>query len=130
MCYYATMVRLIDRAAAVLVGLFGVAHVFVGRQAFFEPTERGVWFLSAGFLLITAALTNYARARLQIVPTGVALAALGGSLSILVCGALLGLASADLLNQPQSLLLLALGALLTLTSAVDLLRRTNVSRFR
>ncbi len=105
------MLRHLDRAAGVLVVLIGLVHLGVGRAAFTHPTERGVWFVSAGFLLVTTGLANIAASRgasrLQ------SAAAASGSGAILILGALIAAADRDLLFAPQTLVLLALGAFLT-----------------
>jgi hypothetical protein len=91
----------VDRIAAVLVALLGGLHLAVGAHAFAAPTQRGVWFLSAGFLLITTGLGNLACSKgaspLQ------SLAAASGSLAILILGGLLGAADRHLLLAPRPL---------------------------
>ena len=103
--------RFTDKFAAWVVCVLGVAHLAVGYAVFIEPNERRIWFASAGFLLIVTGLANLGahggRTRMQ------SIAAAAGSLSILVIGALLALADPDLLIQPQTLTLLALGLFLT-----------------
>ncbi|WP_425988103.1 hypothetical protein [Brevundimonas sp. TWP2-3-2] len=116
------MVRIIDQIAAVLVALFGVAHLAVGHQAFVSPTERGVWFLSAGFLLVVTALANLARARASSRTRLQSLTALSGSVAILVSGALIAASRPDLLFAPESIALISLGILLAGFSLRDLLR--------
>jgi len=116
------MLRIVDQVAAVLVALFGAAHLAAGYGAFVSPTERGVWFLSAGFLLVVTGLANLARARAAIRNRLQSLAALGGSLAILISGALIAASSPALLFAPQSIALIALGFLLTVFSLRDLLR--------
>lgn len=116
------MIRRLDQIAAVLVSLIGLVHLVVGREAFFNPTERGVWFASAGFLLVTTGLANLACAegrstRLQ------ALTALSGSLAILASGGMLAVADPDLLFAPQTLVLVGVGVLLALLRLRDLSRR-------
>src|SRR5687768_17401253 len=105
------MVRRIDRIAAALVFLFGLLHLAVGYRAFIDPTEPRIWFAAGGFLLVTTGLANLAasgtRSRLQ------SAAAASGSLAILVLGGLLARGELALLLEPQSLLLLAIGVLLT-----------------
>ena len=103
--------RLVDKAAAWLVGLLGLAHLAAGYLAFVEPTERRIWFMSAGFLLILTGLANLA-AQAQATRMNSLAGAFGGA-SILVIGALLALANPAAMAQPQSLLLLALGVVLT-----------------
>ena len=110
--------RLADKVAAWLVCILGVAHLAVGYAVFIEPNDRRIWFASAGFLLIVTGLANLGAQggarRMQ------SLAAAVGSLSILVIGALLAAADPDLLTQPQTLTLLALGLLLTLNRVREL----------
>ncbi|MCA1653598.1 MAG: hypothetical protein ABR588_10730 [Sphingomicrobium sp.] len=117
--------RLVDRLASWLVCLLGLAHLLVGHAAFTAPTERRIWFASAGFLLVVTGLANLATSRSV---TGIQIcAALTGSLSILVLGALLARASPDLLTQPQTIILLGLGLILTIQRARELvaLRRPH-----
>lgn len=110
--------RYLERIAGWLVTLFGAAHLLVGRAAFIDPTERRVWFASAGFLLIVAGLANLAaeegRSRMA------AAAGLAGGLSILAIGGLLLAADGGLAMQPQTWLLLALGLLLSVARLRDL----------
>jgi peptidoglycan/LPS O-acetylase OafA/YrhL len=112
-------VRFADKIAAWLVSILGIAHLAVGHAVFIDPTERRIWFASAGFLLIVTGLANLgaqdAKSRIQ------SLAAAVGSVSIMVLGALLARADPDLLMQPQTLTLLALGALLTICRTRDLI---------
>jgi hypothetical protein len=54
------------------------------------------------------------------------LAAAAGSLSILVIGALIAFADPDLLAQPQTLTLLALGLLLTVNRLREMVTRSAV----
>ncbi|MFN2472762.1 MAG: hypothetical protein ABR588_02405 [Sphingomicrobium sp.] len=116
--------RLADRIAAWLVCIFGVAHVAVGHTVFTEPNERRIWFASAGFLLIVTGLANLgaqgSRTRMQ------SLAAAVGNLWILVIGALLGFADRHLLAQPQTLILIALGLLLTVNRARELVSPNRI----
>lgn len=112
------MPRTLDRIAAMLVLLLGVAHLLVGHAAFLTPTEPRIWFASAGFLLIVTGLANLA-ARASPTRTAVA-AALVGDLSILMIGALLIRASPELGAQPQTLVLLALGTVLTVQRGREL----------
>jgi sulfite exporter TauE/SafE len=113
-------VRTADKFAAWLVCLLGIAHLAVGHAVFIEPTERRIWFASAGFLLIVTGLANLGaqggRNRIQ------SLAAAVGNLSIVVLGALLARADPNLLMQPQTLTLLALGILLTICRLRDFRR--------
>src|SRR3954463_1504635 len=104
--------RFLDKACAWLVAIIGVVHLAVGRAVFTAPTTQRIWFASAGFLLIVTGLANLAahgsRDRIQNV------AALAGSASILILGALIARSDPHVLRQPQTLVLLALGAFLTL----------------
>lgn len=114
------MFRRFDQSAAVLVGLIGLTHLAVGHRAFTSPTESRVWFVSAGFLLVTTGLANSActngrPTRLQ------SLTAASGALAILVLGALIAAADRDLLFAPQTLVLLALGLFLAVRRLGDLL---------
>jgi len=105
------MIRRIDRIAAGLVLLFGLLHLAIGHKAFVSPTEAGIWFASGGFLLVTTGLANLAaagaRSRLQ------SAAAASGNAAILIIGALLARGKLALLLEPQTILLLAIGLLLT-----------------
>lgn len=118
--------RFADKIAAWLVCLLGAAHLAVDHAVFTEPNERRVWFASAGFLLIVTGLANLAAqggaTRMQ------SLAAAAGSSSILVIGALLALADPDLLTQPQTLTLLALGLILTFCRLRELTTRSLAGR--
>ena len=113
--------RSADKVAAWLVCILGIAHLAVGHAVFIEPTERRIWFASAGFLLIVTGLANLGaqggERRVQ------SLAAAVGSLSIVVLGALLARADPNLLTQPQTLTLLALGVVLTAFRLRDLTAR-------
>ena len=115
------MIRRIDRIAGTLLVLFGLLQLAVGYRAFTEPTEARIWFAAGGFLLVTAGLANLAaaeaRSRLQ------SAAAASGSLAILVLGALLARGELALLLEPQSLLLLAIGLLLTALRLTEIFRR-------
>lgn len=105
------MLRRIDRIASALVVLFGLLHLTVGYRAFTDPTEPRIWFAAGGFLLVTAGLANFAASgagsRLQ------SAAAASGSIALLVLGALLARGELALLLEPQAILLLAIGLLLT-----------------
>jgi hypothetical protein len=102
----------LDRLCGWLVAMFGAVHLFVGRASFTAPTTQRIWFASAGFLLIVTGLANVAAqgsgSRMQT------LAGLAGSISILILGALIAKADPHLLREPQTLVLLALGAFLTI----------------
>ena len=115
------MKRRIDRIAAGLVFLFGLLHLAIGYKAFTDPTEPRIWFAAGGFLLVTAGLANLAAAgagsRLQ------SAAAASGSIAILVLGALLARGRMALLLEPQTILLLAIGVLLTAFRLREILRR-------
>jgi uncharacterized membrane protein YecN with MAPEG domain len=115
--------RLADKVAAWLVCILGFAHLAVGHAVFVEPNERRIWFASAGFLLIVTGLANLGAQggarRMQ------SLAAAAGSVSILVIGALLAASDPDLLTQPQTLTLLALGLLLTVNRLRELVTPTD-----
>lgn len=103
--------RFVDKAAAWLVCLLGVAHLAVGHAVFVEPTDRRVWFMSAGLLLVMIGLANLA-AQAHATRMNSLTGAVGG-ISILTVGTLLALANASILAQPQTLVLLALGSVLT-----------------
>jgi len=115
--------RFADKVAAWLVCILGAAHLAVGHAVFTDPNERRIWFASAGFLLIVTGLANVGAqsggTRMQ------SLAAAAGNLSILVIGALLALADRELLTQPQTLTLLALGLFLTVNRLRELLTSTD-----
>ena len=118
------MLRRLDQAAAVIVALIGLLHLAVGREAFLSPSERGVWFLSAGFLLFTTGLANLACAGVR--PTRLqSLAAASGALAILVSGGLLAAGDRALLLSPQTLVLLGLGVFLSLRRLGELLGRSR-----
>lgn len=106
-----TLMRYLDIGSAWLVCIIGVLHLAVGYAAFTAPTEGAIWFESAGFMLVVTGLANVAAhrgaGRMQHV------AGLAGSGSILVLGGLIARTDKDLLTQPQTLTLLALGAILT-----------------
>lgn len=102
--------RFVDKAAAWLVGLLGVVHLAVGYSVFIEPTERRVWFMSAGLLLVMTGLTNLA-AQAHATRMNSLTGAVGG-VSILVIGSLLALADPNILAEPQTFILFALGLVL------------------
>src|SRR4051812_15667633 len=102
----------LDLVSAWLVALLGILHLAVGRAVFTAPTTPRIWFASAGFLLIVTGLANVAaHGKADRSQNG---AALAGSASILVLGLLIARSDPDLLRQPQTLVLLALGAFLTI----------------
>jgi uncharacterized membrane protein HdeD (DUF308 family) len=102
----------LDLVCAWLVALLGLLHLAVGRAVFTAPTTGRIWFASAGFLLIVTGLANVAaHGKADRAQNG---AALAGSVSILVLGGLIARSDPALLRQPQTLVLLALGAFLTL----------------
>jgi hypothetical protein len=113
----------IARSAAMLVLLFGVAHVAVGHRVFLAPTERGVWFLSAGLLLIVIGLSNLAVAGRAAASRLAVATALFGNLSILLVGSLLIVATPDSMAAPQAIALLVLSLLLAAACAGQLLGR-------
>ena len=110
--------RFADKLAAWLVCILGAVHLVVGHAVFTDPNERRIWFASAGFLLIVTGLANVGAqsggTRMQ------SLAAAVGNLSILVIGVLLALADRELLTQPQTLTLLALGLFLSVNRLREL----------
>ena len=114
--------RFADKVAAWLVCILGAVHLAVGRAVFTDPNERRIWFASAGFLLIVTGLANVGAqsggTRMQSV------AAIVGNLSILAIGFLLALADRELLTQPQTLTLLALGLFLTVNRLRELVPST------
>lgn len=113
----------IVRIAATLVLLFGMAHLAVGHRVFLAPTERGVWFLSAGLLLILIGLSNLAVAGRAAASRLAVATALFGSLSILLVGSLLVVAAPDSMASPQAVALLILGLVLAIACAGQLLGR-------
>lgn len=117
--------RFVDKASAWLVCLLGVVHLAVGYSVFVEPTERRVWFMSAGFLLTVTGLANLA-AQAHVTRMS-SLTAAVGSASILAIGILLALANSDILAQPQTLILLALGLVLAARRLRELRVRTERS---
>jgi uncharacterized membrane protein YecN with MAPEG domain len=112
------IMRFVDKAAAWLVCLFGIAHLAVGYTVFVEPTERRVWFTSAGFLLVLTGLANLAAKAPATRMSN--LTAMVGNGSILVIGALLTVSNSNILAQPQTLVLLVLGLILTVQRLRDL----------
>jgi hypothetical protein len=117
--------RFIDKASAWLVCLLGLAHLVVGRAVFIEPTERRVWFISAGLLLIVIGLVNLT-AQAHATRMNSLTGAVGGG-SILLVGILLALANASIVAQPQTLILLGLGLVLTFRRLQEL--STTTARF-
>ena len=102
----------LDLVCAWLVALLGVLHLFVGRAVFMAPTTERIWFASAGFLLIVTGLANVAaHGKADRAANG---AALAGNVSILLLGLLIARSDPDLLRQPQTLVLLALGGFLAI----------------
>ncbi len=103
--------RYVDKASAWLVCIIGALHLSVGHAAFTAPSEPRIWFASAGFLLVVTGLANIAAqggtGKMQHA------AALAGSSSILILGTLIAMSDRNLLTQPQTLVLLALGLILT-----------------
>jgi uncharacterized membrane protein YecN with MAPEG domain len=102
--------RFATKAAAILICLLGLVHLGFGFNAFVQPTEPRIWFASAGFLLIVTGLCNLAAERTA--DRLIAVAALTGNASILILGSLFAVATPDVLAEPQSLLLIALGLFL------------------
>jgi hypothetical protein len=115
------LLRRLDRLAALLVALFGLLHLFVGRAVFTDPTNPRIWFAAGGFLLVTTGLANLAASgypnRLA------AAAALSGNLALLILGALIAKGDPDLLREPQTIALLAIGGFLALRRAREMMRR-------
>ena len=105
------MLRRIDQIASGLVFLIGLLHLALGHAVFTNPTPGRIWFAAGGFLLITTGLANMA-ASVAKSPLCSAAAA-SGSIAILIIGALLARGDPHLLLQPQTILLLAIGVLLT-----------------
>ena len=121
-----TAIRFLDKACAVLVAILGVVHLAVGRAAFTAPNPQRIWFASAGFLLIVTGLANLAaQGKVERAQTG---AALAGSASILILGALIARSDPHLLWQPQTLVLLFLGAVLTTRRLQALADRAGARR--
>ena len=119
------MARIIDQIAAGFVILLGFVHLAVGHQSFANPTERGVWFLSAGFLLILIGLTNLTRARAAVRSGLQSLAALVGALFILImAGLMIAASDPGMLFEPATLALVGVGLMLAGFSLRDLLRRS------
>ena len=111
----------LDRLAAMLVVLFGLLHLFVGRAVFTGPTNPRIWFAAGGFLLVTTGLANLAAgtrpARLA------SAAALSGNLALLILGALIAKGDPGLLRETQTIALLAIGAFLSLMRVREIVRR-------
>jgi hypothetical protein len=102
------MLKWIDLASGLTLLAIGALHVAAGAGVFAEPTARGVWFVSAGFLGIAAGLANLSRAAAQKPDWLQCLAALSGAAGILTMGALLTAAGAFRLPEmPGTLVLLA-----------------------
>lgn len=118
-----TLMRFVDKAAAWLVFLLGILHLAVGYAVFIQPTERRVWFMSAGLLLVMIGLANLA-AQAHSTRMNSLTGAVGGA-SILMVGTLLGFAHAGTLAQPQTLVLLALGIVLTARRLRELSAKTE-----
>jgi len=112
--------RLIDQIAAITVVLVGALHLVVGAGVLTRPTERGVWFFSAGLLGVTAGLANLARAGLRQPSALVTLAALSGSLSLAVIGLLLAAAMGSAFLTGPSIVVLCLALLLAAFGMRDL----------
>lgn len=112
----------VDRIAAVLVTVLGVAHLAVGHAVFFAPTERRVWFMSAGLLAVLIGLVNLACAGRSAVSRTAIAAALFGALSILLIGALLTVATPGSTTSPQAIALLGFGVVLAFARGAQLLR--------
>jgi hypothetical protein len=116
------MLKRLDQAAAVIVSLVGLVHLLVGREAFLTPSERGVWFVSAGFLMLTTGLANLSCASVR--PTRLqSLTGMSGALAVLILGGLLAVADPRLLLAPQTLVVFALGGFLSLRRLGELSRR-------
>lgn len=117
------LLRRLDRLAALLVVLFGLLHLFVGRAVLADPTNPRIWFAAGGFLLVTTGLANFAAAA-EARPSRLAsAAALSGNFALLILGALIAKGDPALLREPQTLALLAIGAFLTLMRVRELMRR-------
>lgn len=120
------MIRRINQIAGGLVCLFGLLHLAVGHAAFTSPTEARIWFASAGFLLLTTGLANIAAgaadSRLQ------SAAAASGSIAILIIGALLARGKPELLIEPQTILLLTLGVMLSSFRLGEIFSLTRIGR--
>lgn len=105
------MIRRLNQIAGAVVCLIGMLHLAFGHAAFSNPTEASIWFASAGFLLLTTGLANIAAgeadSRLQ------SAAGASGSIAILIIGALLARGNPELLMEPQAILLMIVGAMLT-----------------
>ena len=115
------LLRRLDRLAAILVALFGLLHLYVGRAVFTDPTNPRIWFAAGGFLLVTTGLANLAA---SAHPTRLAGAsALSGNLALLILGALVARGDPELLREPQTLALLAIGAFLGAMRAREMIRR-------
>ena len=115
--------RWFDRVTAALILLVGAAHLAASAPVFSAPSERGVWFLSAGLFGLTAGLANLARAQAGAPSRLLSAASLSGSLGLLLMGGLLFAAGGDL--GPQAAVVLVVGAVAALFGAVDLLRRRS-----
>ena len=115
------LLRRVDRVAAILVALFGLLHLYIGRAVFTDPTNPRIWFAAGGFLLVTTGLANLAASAR---PTRLAAAAaLSGNLALLMLGALLAKGDPDLLREPQTIALLAIGAFLSVMRVREMGRR-------
>ena len=115
------MLRRLDQAAALVVALVGLIHLAVGREAFLSPSERGVWFVSAGFLMLTTGLANLACAGAR--PSRLhSLAAASGALAVLILGGLLAAADRQLLLAPQTLVVFVLAGFLSVRRLGEIVR--------
>jgi hypothetical protein len=115
------LIRRLDRLAALLVALFGLLHLFVGRAVLADPTNPRIWFAAGGFLLVTTGLANLAASYRPGRLAGAA--ALSGNLALLILGALIAKGDPGLLREPQTIALLAIGAFLSLMRAREMALR-------
>lgn len=116
------MLKRLDQVAALILLGVGVLHSAVGADVFVAPTERGVWFVSAGFLGVAAALTNLARAADPAPTLLLAIAAFGGAVGALAMGALLLSAGGFRLGTGPETVVLFTAAVSSLFSLRDALR--------
>ena len=102
--------RTIDQLLALGILIIGAIHIWTGLGVFLAPAEDAVWFLSAGLLGVVAGFANLARTFDKEPHAFGVIAAVVGSLSVVLIGVLLAMADPSLLGSPASLSVLALGA--------------------
>jgi uncharacterized membrane protein len=117
--------RIVDQTISGLLLAVGILHVAAGSSVVLHPTDRGTWFISAGFLGITAGLANWARARTAAPSRLLALAALCGAAGVVVIGGLIAVQNPKALSTAPSLIVFAIAMSAAAFSAGDLIRGTR-----